>query len=142
MINALARHSRRLLWVGAALALGMLWAAGGAYGSDQPVPLDSGLQLRDVLTITGAVAAAAIITGTIQVLKSVIKVIAVNHWEQALALGLSALLVILAFADQATFTLPAGFEAFLAWLAIAKGATSIYDELAQKPGAFTSPDVP
>jgi hypothetical protein len=95
------------------------------------------LTLALVLTAAGATGAAALITTLIQVLKSAIPAID-NGKEKPLALVFSAIIVVLAVIDSAVFTLPALFGAFVAWLAIAKLATGIYDEVTQQPGSFTS----
>jgi hypothetical protein len=95
--------------------------------------------LADVLTLTGAAISAGLITGLLEVLKRVLPIIAARGWEQALALLFSLVLVGLAFYDAGTYTLDAAFAAFIAWLAIAKLATGIFDEVTRRPGAFTSP---
>ena len=98
------------------------------------------IQLADILTIGGAVAAAGLVSGLVELLKRTFAVVAARSWERPLALLFSLLLVVLAFVDQGVFELAAAFTAFVAWLAIAKLATGIYDEIAQKPGAiFTAP---
>ena len=95
------------------------------------------IQLVDVLTIAGAVAAAGLITTLVEVLKRTIPVISTRSWEQALALAFSMILVVVAFVDQHAYTLDAAFAAFVAWLAIAKLATGIHDEFTRAPGSFT-----
>jgi hypothetical protein len=97
------------------------------------------LTLADVLTLGGTAASAALITGLVQVIKKVIPIVETRGWEQALALASSLILVVLAFVDQAIYTLNSGFLAFVAWLMIAKLATGIYDEVTRQPGAFTEP---
>ena len=97
------------------------------------------IQLADVLTITGAVAAAGLITTLVEVLKRSIKVIGARSWEQALALVFSMILVTLAFVDHHVYALDAAFGAFVAWLAIAKLSSGIHDEVTRAPGAFSGP---
>jgi hypothetical protein len=91
--------------------------------------------LADVLTVAGVAASAAVVTGVIQLLKSVLPAID-NGREKLAALLLSAVLVVLAVVDSGAFGLPALFTAFLAWLSIAKLATGIYDEVTGQPGSF------
>lgn len=95
--------------------------------------------LASILTIEGAAVAAALITGTIEVLKRVIPAITTHHLEQALALLFSLVLVLLAAFDAQVSTLPAAFTVFVAWLAIAKLATGLYDEATAQPGSFRAP---
>ena len=86
------------------------------------------MELADVLTVAGVAGAAALVTGLIQLIKTAIPQVD-GGYEGVAALVLSAVLVVLAFADQGTYTLEAGFVAFVAWLSIAKLATGIYDEV-------------
>lgn len=86
------------------------------------------MELSSVLTIEGVAASAALVTGLIQLIKTALPKVDAGY-EGIAALVLSALLVIVAFIDQNTFTLQAGFVAFVAWLSIAKLATGIYDEV-------------
>ena len=97
------------------------------------------IALADVLTIAGAVAAAGLITTLVEVLKRSIPVIGARSWEQALALVFSMILVTLAFVDQHVYALDAAFSAFIAWLAIAKLASGIHDEVTRAPGSFSGP---
>jgi len=97
------------------------------------------MELAAVLTVAGVAASAAIITGLIQLLKSVIPAID-NGKEKPVALVLAAILVVLAVVDAGVFTLPFLFAAFLAWLSIAKLSTGIYDEVTGQPGSFRGGD--
>lgn len=97
------------------------------------------ITLADVLTLGGAAASAALVTGLVQVIKKVLPIVEVREWEQALALTASLVLVVLAFVDQATYTLNAGFLAFVAWLMIAKLSMGIYDEVTRQPGSVSGP---
>jgi hypothetical protein len=94
------------------------------------------LTLASILTVTGAAAAAALITGTIEVLKSSLPIIGKRGWEQSLALLFSLILVLLAALDANVRTLPAAFTVFVAWLSIAKLATGIHDEVTGAPGSI------
>ena len=93
------------------------------------------LTLASILTVTGAAAAAAVVTLVIQLAKSAVPALD-NGYEKPAALVLSAALVVLAVVDGGVFTLPLLFTAFLAWLGIAKLATGIYDEVTGQPGSF------
>lgn len=86
--------------------------------------------LADVLTIVGASAAAALITSIVQLLKTVLPIIAARGWEQAMALILAAVLVIAATVDAGPLTPDAVLVAVLAWVWIGKGATQVYDKAA------------
>lgn len=86
------------------------------------------MQLADVLTVAGVAGSAALVTGLIQLIKTALPKIDAGY-EGVAALVLSALLVVLAFIDQGSYTLQDGFVAFVAWLSIAKLATGIYDEV-------------
>lgn len=92
-----------------------------------------------ILTAAGATIGAGLVTGLIELLKRTIPVIGTRSWEPALAFISSAVLVILAFVDQHDYTLEAGFAAFIAWLAVAKLATGIHDEITSAPGAIFNP---
>lgn len=102
-------------------------------GADGDLPA---LTLAAVLTIPGAAMAAALITGTIEVLKTTFSIIGTRHFEQPLALVFSMILVVLAAVDAQVVSLGAAFTVFVAWLAIAKLATGIHDEATAAPGSF------
>ena len=87
------------------------------------------LTLANVLTAGGAVAAAALITGLIEIVKKLLPVIGVRGWEPWLAFALSLILVVLAFASSADQTLETGFWAFLAWYGIATISMGIHDQV-------------
>ena len=97
------------------------------------------LQLSDVLTVAGAVGTAGLITGLVEVLKKLLPIIGERKLEPAAAIIASAVLVVGAFVDQHTYTLDAAFVAFIAWLAIAKLATGIHDEITAAPTAIFNP---
>jgi uncharacterized membrane protein HdeD (DUF308 family) len=95
--------------------------------------------LAAILTIEGAAMAAMLITGTVEILKRVFSIIGTRHWEQALALLFSMILVLLAAFSIGVHTLDAAFTVFVAWLAIAKLATGIHDEATAAEGSFRAP---
>jgi hypothetical protein len=82
-----------------------------------------------VLTAAGATASAAIITGTIAILK---QVVVIGPWIQAdreptVAFALSAVLVSAAVISVGTLTPEGLFAAFLAWFGIAQIAMGVHD---------------
>lgn len=94
------------------------------------------LTLGLILTAAGVVPAAALITALVSLLTNFPFV--KGHERQA-AFVLSAVLVIYAYwALPVPLTGISGFAGFLAWLAIAKGATAVYDEVKAKPGSITA----
>lgn len=97
------------------------------------------LQLADILTLTGAAVAAGLVTSTVEVLKlgtrSLLPSLVAGK-EQTWALLVSMALVIAAFVDQAVYVPGQAFSAFVAWLAIAKLATGIHDEVTRAPGSI------
>lgn len=94
------------------------------------------MTLADVLTVPGVAGSAALITGLIQLLKGT--PVPTDGNEKVLSLIFAAILVIMATISLGIITLPSVFLAFVAWLSIAKLATGIYDEVTQKPSAFTA----
>jgi hypothetical protein len=97
------------------------------------------VSLADVLTLAGAAIAAPLVTGLVEVLKrSAPKFVSGN--EQAMALAASMVLVIAASVDRhqtaGVTTLNDVFVSFVAWLAIAKLATAVHDEVTAAPGSF------
>ena len=87
------------------------------------------LTLATVLTAGGAVAAAALITGLIEILKRLLPVIGTRSLEPAFAFGLSLILVVVAFADSGVRTLDGAFLAFLGWYGIATISMGIHDQV-------------
>ena len=87
------------------------------------------LTLDTVLTAGGAVAAAALITGLIEIVKKLLPIIGARRWEPWLAFVFSLILVVLAFASSAVQTLETGFWAFLAWYGIATISMGIHDQV-------------
>lgn len=99
------------------------------------------LHLADVLTVAGAVAAAALITGLIALLKNLGRVgawIEAGH-EPIVAFLLSAILVAIAFVDVGTHTLDGAFAAVLAWYAIASLTSPMHDQVATRGASITDP---
>lgn len=96
------------------------------------------LSLELVLTAGGAVAASALITGLIQLVKQLpgIGPALDAGREKLAAFGLSAALVIFAAASTGAVTDPStGFLAFLAWYGIARLSMGIYDDATEVIGA-------
>jgi hypothetical protein len=95
------------------------------------------IQLADILTLAGAAIAAPLITGFVELLK---RTLPIGGYEQAVALVSSLGLVIAASVDRhlvaGATTLNDAFVSFVAWLAIAKLATGVYDEITAAPGSF------
>ena len=98
------------------------------------------LTLTAILTTAGSVAAAALITGLIGILKALptIGPIIDADREPLASFVLSALLVILAVvnavANGSALSIEFLFAAFLGWYAIAKLSMGVHDDLA-KPAA-------
>lgn len=99
------------------------------------------MELAMILTVQGVAASAGLVTGLIQLLKKSFPKLDAGY-EKPMALIFSAILVLLAVISSAAFTLPALFTAFVAWLAIAKLATGIYDEVTAQPGSFRGGNSP
>ena len=95
------------------------------------MPTETPLSLALVLTAGGAVGVAGLITGLIQLIKSLPGVgpaIQNRSLEPLLAFAFSAAIVILAFVNIGIYTLETGFAAFVAWYGIARIAMSVYDD--------------
>jgi hypothetical protein len=97
------------------------------------------ISLAEVLTLTGAVVAAGLVTTYVEVFKRAVPRLVTGN-EQAVALAASLGLVIMASVDRHTITGATTandvFVSVVAWLAIAKGATGIHDEVTAAPGSF------
>jgi hypothetical protein len=102
-----------------------------------PTDVDpNALTLSLILTAAGVVPAAALITAVVSLLTNFPFV--VGHERQA-AFLLSLILVVYAYwALPVPLTGVSGFAGFLAWLAIAKGSTAVYDEVKAKPGTIVA----
>ena len=99
------------------------------------------LTLALILTAGGAVAAAALVTGLVQVVKAALPIVVSRAWEYRAALVLSALLVVVAMYSQIQagalqLTLESGFAGILAWYGIARLAKAIYDDASGAPGSL------
>jgi hypothetical protein len=107
------------------------------------MPIEVAPSLADALTLAGAVVIAPLITVFVQMAKIQLPLIGQRGWEQALALWTSAAVVIAASVDRhltAGATSPNDvFVSIVAWLAIAKLATGVYDEATKKPGSLLGP---
>lgn len=91
------------------------------------------LTLALILTAGGAVVAAGLVTGLVQILKTLIPSI-VSGAEQRVAFLLSAVIVSVAVASGVqegvlTLSIASAFGAFLAWYGIARIALGIHDDV-------------
>ena len=99
------------------------------------MPTDTTLTLALILTAGGAVAAGALVTGLVQILKSLGTFL--DGRERLTAFFLSALLVVLAVVSgmsdgTLTLNIATAFGAFLAWFGIARLSMATYDDLAAR----------
>lgn len=111
------------------------------------MPTDQSLTLTAVLTAGGAVAAAAFVTGFVEVIKRLAPVFPNRDWEFRLAALLSALLVVAAYASgvqagSLVITPETAFAGLLAWYGIAKLSAAIYDEAATRLAPDAPPPAP
>ncbi len=100
-----------------------------------------GLTLALILTAGGSVAAAALVTGLVQLLKAALPIMVSRAWEFRAALVASGVLVITATVSQVQagalqLTLESGFAAVLAWYAIARLAKAFYDDATGAEGSL------
>ena len=106
------------------------------------MPIEFDPTLASILTLAGAAIAAPLVTTFVEMMKRLLPVIEAHRWEQAIALATSLVLVIVASIDRhmtiGQTTLNDGFVSFVAWLAIAKLATGVYDEATSQPSSFRS----
>jgi hypothetical protein len=102
----------------------------------------STLTLALVLTAAGATIAAGLVTGLVQILKSLATGF-MDGKERLAAFLASAVLVILAMGsaiqDGATLTIAFGFAGFLAWFTIARLSMAVYADLTKEPNGLTGP---
>jgi hypothetical protein len=109
-----------------------------------PTDLPSNLNLALLLTAAGATAGAALVTGVVQLLKSVWPGQGLSGKGQLrLAFFLAAVLTLMAYASgvqggQITVSLPTVFALFLAWYAIARLSKTIYDDATHQPGSLAA----
>jgi hypothetical protein len=97
------------------------------------------LTLALVLTAGGAVAASALVTGLVQLVKQLGSVI--DGRERLVAFVLSAVLVVLAMvagiADGTlTLNIATAFAAFLAWYGIARLSMANYADITKEPNSL------
>lgn len=100
------------------------------------------LTLALVLTAGGAVAASAIITGLVQLLKQLGNFL--DGRERLTAFLLSAILVIVAMAagvqdKSLTITFQSVFAAFLAWYGIARLSMAVYADATKEANGLRGP---
>ncbi len=102
------------------------------------------LTLALVLTAGGAVAASALITGLVQLIKQLGSVI--DGKERIVAFVLSAVLVVVAVAagmsdGTLTLNIATGFAAFLAWYGIARLSMANYADISKEANGLRGPQV-
>ncbi len=97
------------------------------------------LTLAAVLTAAGAVSAAALVSGIVEILKRVLPVIGRRQLEPVLAFAFSAALVLAAWYASGERTAESGFGALLAWYAIARVAMGIHDDITGAPSGIQAP---
>ena len=109
-----------------------------------PTDLPANINLALFLTAAGATAGAALVTGVVQLLKSVWPGDGLSGIGQLrLAFILAAVLTLAAYASgvqagQITVSLPTVFTLFLAWYAIARLSKTIYDDATRQPGSLAA----
>jgi hypothetical protein len=97
--------------------------------------MDLNITLADVLTPAGFVAAAALVTGLVEIAKRLFRHLSGN--EATAAAILAALLVCSAYYDAHVFTLQTGFVAVIAWYGITRLAMGIHDDATAAPNSLT-----
>ncbi len=105
------------------------------------MPTDTGLTLALILTAAGATAAAALVTGLVQLLKTVWPGTISGVWQLRSAFVIAALIVGAAYvsaiqAGSLTVSLESVFAIVLAWFAVARLAKSIFDDATAAPGSL------
>jgi uncharacterized membrane protein HdeD (DUF308 family) len=105
---------------------------------------ESALTLSLILTAGGAVAASALVTGIVQILKQLGNFL--DGKERLAAFILSAVLVVVAFVagvNDGTLTLNVAslFAAFLAWYGIARLSMAVYADVVREPNSLTGSKV-
>ena len=98
------------------------------------------LTLALILTAGGAVAASALVTGLVQLLKQLGSFL--DGRERLMAFCLSAVLVVIAFAagvndGTLTVTIASVFAAFLAWFGIARLSMANWADITREPNSLT-----
>ena len=102
------------------------------------------LTLTLILTAGGAVAASALVTGLVQLLKQLGTFL--DGRERITAFFLSAVLVIVAVAagisdKTLSLNIATGFAAFLAWYGIARLSMANYADVSKEPNGLRGPKV-
>lgn len=98
------------------------------------------LTLALILSAAGVVPAAALITGLVQLFKTVLGGNWAAQTSRLAAFILSAVLIALAYVTTSvSITLVTGFGAFLAWYAVARLAIATYDDVTANPNSLTGP---
>jgi hypothetical protein len=98
------------------------------------------LTLALILTAAGVTPAAALVTGLVSLVKTLIPGDVTAQASRIAAFVLSAGLVVLAYVATAVeVSIATGFGAFLAWYAIARLAIATYDDVTSKPNSLTGP---
>jgi uncharacterized membrane protein HdeD (DUF308 family) len=100
------------------------------------------LTLSLILTAAGAVAASALVTGVVQILKQLGNFL--NGKERLAAFILSAVLVVIAYAaglsdGTLTLNIASGFAAFIAFYGIARLSMAVYADIVKEPNSLTGP---
>lgn len=108
------------------------------------MPTDpSSLTLAVILTAGGATAAAAFVTGLVEITKRLLPIVVSRDWEFRLAAIFAVVLVVAAMASQMqagalTLSLETGFAGILAWYGITTMAGAIFDQVSD----LTKPQTP
>lgn len=102
--------------------------------------MDLNITLADVLTPAGFVAAAALVTGIVEIFKRLFSRLSGN--EAAAAAVLAAILVCTAYLDQHVYTIASGFVAVISWYGITRLAMGIHDDATRAPNSLTGDSVP
>ncbi len=109
------------------------------------MPTDpSNLTLALLLTAAGAIAGAALVTGLVQLLKTIWPGELAGVWQIRAAFLIAALLTVAAYASgvqsgSITISFESLFAGLLAWYAIARLSKSIYDDAVAAPGSLRGP---
>ena len=105
---------------------------------------ESALTLSLILTAAGAVAASALVTGIVQILKQLGSFL--DGKERLAAFILSAVLVVIAYAaglndGSLTLNIASAFAAFIAWYGIARLSMAVYADVVREPNSLTGAKV-
>lgn len=105
------------------------------------MPTDPTLTLALLLTAAGALAGATLVTGLVQLVKTIWPGHLAGVWQLRWAFVFSAVLIGAAYASQVqtgalTVSLESLFAAVIAWYAVARLAKSIFDDATAAPGSL------